>query len=78
MYDMMKKQNFGVEIELTGITRQKAAKTITAMAYVMTPGHRPELPSPPYLATIAKGYEDFDLDPEPLIQAVADTRRLRR
>lgn len=28
MYDMMKKQNFGVEIELTGITRQKAAKII--------------------------------------------------
>lgn len=28
MYDMMKKQNFGVEIELTGITRQRAAKVI--------------------------------------------------
>ena len=30
MYDMMKKQNFGVEIELTGITRQQAAKVIAA------------------------------------------------
>ena len=30
MYDMMKKQNFGIEIELTGITRQKAAKVIAA------------------------------------------------
>ena len=30
MYDMMKKQNFGVEIELTGITREKAAKVIAA------------------------------------------------
>ena len=29
MYDMMKKQNLGVEIELTGITRQKAAKIIS-------------------------------------------------
>ena len=28
MYDMMKKQNFGVEIELTGITREQAAKVI--------------------------------------------------
>ncbi len=28
MYDMMKKQNFGIEIELTGITREKAAKVI--------------------------------------------------
>ena len=30
MYDMMKKQNFGIEIELTGITREKAAKVIAA------------------------------------------------
>ena len=28
MYDMMKKQNFGVEIELTGITRERAAQVI--------------------------------------------------
>ena len=28
MYSMMKKQNFGIEIELTGITRQQAAKVI--------------------------------------------------
>ena len=28
MYDMMKKQKFGVEIELTGITRRKAAQVI--------------------------------------------------
>lgn len=66
---LYEKQTFTVRVK---------GKTITAMAYVMTPGHRPELPSPPYLATIAKGYEDFDFDPEPLIQAVADTRRLRR
>ena len=30
MYDMMKKQNFGVEVELTGITRDKAARLISA------------------------------------------------
>lgn len=28
MYDMMKKQNFGVEVELTGITRKQAAQVI--------------------------------------------------
>ena len=28
MYDMMKRQNFGVEIELTGITRRHAAQVI--------------------------------------------------
>ena len=28
MYDMMKKQNFGIEIELTGITRKQAAQVI--------------------------------------------------
>ena len=28
MYNMMKKQNFGVEIELTGITREQAANVI--------------------------------------------------
>ncbi len=41
MYDMMKKQNFGVEIELTGITREQAAKVIaeyygTASSYAGT------------------------------------------
>lgn len=29
MYDIMKKQNFGVEIELTGITREKGARIIS-------------------------------------------------
>lgn len=28
MYDMMKKQNFGIEILLTGITRKQAAQVI--------------------------------------------------
>lgn len=28
MYEMMKKQNFGVEIELTGVTRKQAAKVV--------------------------------------------------
>lgn len=41
MYDMMKKQNYGVEIELTGITREQAVKVIadyygTAAGYAGT------------------------------------------
>ena len=31
MYDMMKKQNFGVEIELTGITRKQAAQVFVPL-----------------------------------------------
>ncbi len=38
MYSMMKKQNFGIEIELTGITREQAAKVI-ADYFGTTPGH---------------------------------------
>lgn len=38
MYDMMKKQNYGVEIELTGITREKAARVI-AEYYGTTTGY---------------------------------------
>lgn len=38
MYDMMKKQNYGVEIELTGITREQAAKVI-ADYYGTTTGY---------------------------------------
>lgn len=30
MSELIKKQNFGVEIEMTGITRQEAAKVIAA------------------------------------------------
>lgn len=38
MYDMMKKQNYGVEIEVTGITREQAAKVI-ADYYGTTTGY---------------------------------------
>lgn len=38
MYDMMKKQNYGVEIDLTGITREKAAQVI-AEYYGTTTGY---------------------------------------
>lgn len=32
-YESMKKQNFGIEIELTGITRRKAADVIARLLY---------------------------------------------
>ncbi len=40
MYDMMKKQNFGVEIELTGITREQAAKVIATYFGTQTVANR--------------------------------------
>lgn len=50
MYDMMKKQNFGVEIELTGITREQAANVIAT--YFGTQAH--------YLGTYYKTYGATD------------------
>lgn len=49
-------------------------KRIAAMMYVMTPGHRIAPPSSVYYETIAQGYEDFGLDPMPLINAAERCR----
>ena len=53
MYDMMKKQNFGVEIELTGITREQAAKVIAT--YFGTQAHYLGTYYNTYAATDRKG-----------------------
>ena len=45
-------------------------RMITAMAYVMTPGHELGAPHEDYYQTILKGYRDNTLDPEPLDEAV--------
>ena len=45
-------------------------RMITAMAYVMTPGHELGAPHEDYYQTILKGYRDNNLDPEPLDEAV--------
>lgn len=58
-----------MEIELNG-------KTVTAMAYVMTPGHQFGTPSDFYLDTIAKGYQTAGFDTDYLDQAVEKAIRL--
>ena len=44
-------------------------KTISAMAYIMTPGHRIAAPTRVYLDTILQGYDDFGFDTTPLLEA---------
>ena len=48
--------------ELTG-------KMVTAMAYIMQPGHPLQIPSDRYFYTVMRGYTDFGLDKKPLIAA---------
>ncbi len=50
-------------------------KMISAMAYIMTPGHKIAPPSRAYLATIAQGYSDFGFDIEPLMAAAENAER---
>ena len=61
------KENLQVELE---------GKTINAMAYVMTEGHRLQLPSKSYLETIQDGYKTAGFDLKILYQAVQDTKEL--
>ena len=45
-------------------------KRVSAMAYVMTPGHAFGLPSCGYATTILEGYETAGFEPEILYQAI--------
>lgn len=55
---MLKNQLFGVEVEMTGITRKKA------MVYIMDLQQLPGKPSDTYINTIRQGYVNNDLDIE--------------
>lgn len=44
-------------------------RTVTAMAYIMTPGRAWSRPSPYYLRTIKQGYKDFGFSPRNLMYA---------
>lgn len=44
-------------------------RTVSAIAYIMTPGRRWAAPSPYYLHTIKQGYEDFGFDRRNLLYA---------
>jgi len=63
---LYEKQTFRVKVR---------GKTISAMAYIMTPGHRLSVPCQAYVDTIAQGYEDFGFDLGPLVLAVEDAER---
>ena len=63
---LYEKQTFRVRVK---------GKMISAMAYIMTPGHRIAPPSAAYLDTIAQGYEDFGFELAPLIGAAEDAER---
>lgn len=45
-------------------------KTMSAMGYVMTPGHELGIPSAGYADTIREGYEQCGLDAKPLEDAI--------
>ncbi len=44
-------------------------RTVTAIAYIMTPGRNWGMPSPFYLHTIKEGYKDFSFDSRKLLYA---------
>lgn len=50
-------------------------RTVEAMAYVMTPGHKIAIPSQYYLDTIREGYLDFGFDEAPLLEAAANAQK---
>lgn len=45
-----------------------------ATTYQMNPGHTPALPHPDYLELILQGYDDWELDAEPLARIEKDAR----
>jgi gamma-glutamylcyclotransferase (GGCT)/AIG2-like uncharacterized protein YtfP len=49
-------------------------RTVSAMVYIMNVG-RVGFPSRSYFQTIFEGYDDFNLDPEPLFQALWDAQQ---
>ena len=50
-------------------------RMITAMAYIMTPGHPITPPRGGYLETIEKGYHDFGFDTGTLFEAAEESER---
>ena len=53
-------------------------KTVSTMAYVMTPGHEAGYPSQYYLDIIAEGYKNAGFDPTILIVALERTEEIMR
>ncbi len=55
---------------------QAGNERVSAMAYVMTPGHEPAQPSEGYYETIREGYDDCGFDLTVLEQALERTAEL--
>lgn len=51
-----------------------SGKTVSAMAYIMTPGHRFAPPFDAYLRTVVDGYDAFGFDANPVYEAAAFAR----
>ena len=49
-------------------------KTMSAMAYIMTPGRRIAVPSDYYFQIVSRGYLDFGFDSAPLLTALEEAR----
>ena len=55
--------------ETVPIVIKKTGEVVDAMYYVMNAGYRVGVPSVAYMQTCTKGYEDFGMDPGPLLDA---------
>lgn len=67
------KQEF--PLVLSGESMGKVTEIITdSMAYIMADGHPIQEPSNSYLQTCLRGYQDFHLDPAPLMKALAESK----
>ena len=53
------------------IVIKKTGEVVDAMYYIMNDGFRLDVPSMAYMRTCTKGYEDFGMDPGPLMVARA-------
>ncbi len=58
------------------MTFQAEEQDVSAMVYVMTPGHPAGVPSRFYLSTIMEGYQDCGFDPAPLKLAMRRSHEL--
>ena len=57
--------------ETVPIVITKTGEVVDAMYYIMNDGYRVDVPSMAYMRTCKKGYEDFGMDPGPLLVARA-------
>ena len=62
-----------LEIELTDL-KGKDPRSVTAMVYTMTEGHRMQAPMKGYYDVLAEGYERFGFNAHLLVQALIEAK----